>query len=457
MSTVWLRDPLAVHLGRDIDPTSAGRGLVIDTDSGTILELVAAGEEPAGGERSVDEVFDAGEHVITPGLINTHHHFYQTLTRAWAPVADKPLFDWLINLYPVWARLTPKALELATTVAMAELLESGCTTAADHHYLFPTGMDEAIDVQVDVVRRLGMRALLTRGSMSLGVDDGGLPPQSTVQDAEVILADSRRLVETYHERGEGAQVQIGLAPCSPFSVTTELMRDSAVLAEELDVRLHTHLAETLDEEEFCKERFGLRTVDYLESVGWLNERAWIAHGIHFDTEEIARLGAAGASVAHCPTSNMRLASGIARAVELEDAGVNVGLGVDGSASNDASNLIREVRQALYLQRLRYGSAEVTCARVLDWATRGSAAALGRDDIGRIEVGKQADLALFRLDGLAFSGSHDPIPALVLCGAEKADRVMVAGAWRVLDGHAVGLDKEALIAAHREEARRLVAG
>ena len=461
-STVWLRDPLAVHLGRDIDPQAAARGIVIDAESGAIVELVPTGKEPTGGEQAVAEVVDASQHVITAGLINTHHHFYQTLTRAWAPVADLPLFGWLTNLYPVWARLTPKALELATTVAMAELLESGCTTAADHHYLFPTGMDDAIDIQVGVVKQLGMRAMLTRGSMSLGEKDGGLPPQQTVQDADVILADSRRLVQRYHERGAGAQIQIGFAPCSPFSVTTELMRDSAILANELDVRLHTHLAETLDEEEFCRERFGLRTVDYLESVGWLNDRTWLAHGVHFDDEEITRLGEAGVSVAHCPTSNMRLASGIARAVELENAGVNVGLGVDGSASNDASNLIREVRQALYIQRLRYGSEDVTCARVLDWATQGSAAALGRDDIGRIEVGKQADLAMFRLDGLAFSGSHDPIPALVLCGAEKADRVMIAGQWRVLDGNAIGvdgeaLDKQALIAAHQEEARKLVAG
>ncbi|WP_209324488.1 8-oxoguanine deaminase [Brevibacterium renqingii] len=474
---LWLKDPLAVHLGAGVDPAAAARGIVIDRDSGIIVELVPAGGEPSGSDATGGDsaggaqtaraaqaitVVDASAHVITPGLVNTHHHFYQTLTRAWAPVADMPLFGWLINLYPVWVRLTPKALELATTVAMAELLESGCTTAADHHYLFPTGMDEAIDVQVEVVRRLGMRAMLTRGSMSLGEKDGGLPPQRTVQDAEVILADSRRLVEAYHERDEGAQVQIAFAPCSPFSVTTELMRESAVLAEELDVRLHTHLAETIDEEDFCRERFGLRTVDYLESVGWLGDRAWLAHGVHFDDDEVRRLGEAGVSVAHCPTSNMRLASGIARAVELEDAGVNVGLGVDGSASNDASNIIREVRQALYIQRLRYGAEAVTCARVLDWATKGSAAALGRDDIGTIEVGRQADLAMFRLDGLSFSGSHDPIPALVLCGAEKADRVMVGGRWRVVDGHAIGadgveLDKEALIAAHQEEARRLVAG
>lgn len=278
-STLWLRDPLAVHRGAGIDPRRAVRGIV-----------------------------DASAHVITPGLINTHHHFYQTLPRAWAPVADLPLFGWLTNLYRVWARLTPRALELATTVAMAELLGADCTTAADHHYLFPTGSDDAIDIQVDVVRRLGMRAMLTRGSMSLGEKDAGLPPQQTVQDADVSLADSRRLVETYHERGAGAQTQIGLAPCSPFSVTTELMRDSAILTEELDVRLHTHLAETLDEEDFCQERFGGRTVDYLESVGELNDRAWLAHGVHFDDEEISRLGAAGASVAHCPSSNMRLAS-----------------------------------------------------------------------------------------------------------------------------------------------------
>lgn len=451
MATIWLRDPLAVHLGRGVDPATAARGIVVDTERGTIIELVAAGAEP-----DVDEVFDAREHVITPGLINTHHHFYQTLTRAWAPVADLPLFGWLVNLYPVWARLTPRALELATTVAMAELLESGCTTAADHHYLFPTGMDDAIDIQVEVTRALGMRAMLTRGSMSLGEEDGGLPPQQTVQDADVILADSERLVNQYHERGDGAMVQIGLAPCSPFSVTTELMADSAELARSLDVRLHTHLAETLDEEDFCRERFGLRTVDYLESVGWLTDRTWLAHGVHFDDDEISRLGAAGTAVAHCPTSNMRLASGIARAVELEDAGVPLGLGVDGSASNDASNLIREVRQALYVQRLRYGSEQVTSARVLDWATSGSAAALGRDDIGRIAPGLQADLAMFRLDGLAFSGSHDPLTALVLCGAERADRVMIGGKWRVQDGRVTGLDYERLIAAHREEARKIVA-
>ncbi|WP_324649761.1 8-oxoguanine deaminase [Georgenia sp. H159] len=443
----WIRSPLAV-----LTPGEDARGGIV-VEGGRIIELLADGAEPA---TPCEEVVDAREHVVIPGLINTHHHFYQTLTRAWGPVASVELFPWLTNLYPVWARLTPRDLELATTVALAELLLSGCTTAADHHYLFPGGLDDAIDVQVSVARRLGMRAHLTRGSMSLGQDDGGLPPQSVVQAADTILADSRRLVETYHERGEGAQIQVALAPCSPFSVTREIMRDSAVLAEELDVRLHTHLAETLDEEDFCLQMFGMRTVDYLESVGWLGDRAWLAHGIHFDDGEIARLGAAGTAVAHCPTSNMRLASGTCRVLELEEAGVPVGIGVDGSASNDSSNMIEEVRQALYIQRLRYGAAAVTPEQALGWATRGSARALGREDLGEIAVGKQADLALFRLDGLRFSGSHDPLSALLLCGADAADRVMVAGQWRVVDGAIPGLDVEALVAEHSTAARRMVA-
>jgi 8-oxoguanine deaminase len=446
-SRIWLKNPRAVFTANDLD---AAGGVVVE--GAEIVELVGAGGEP---ELPYDETFDAGRHVVTPGLVNTHHHFYQTLTRAWAPVVNTPLFPWLKNLYPVWARLGPRDLELATTVALAELLLSGCTTAADHHYLFPSGLDDAIDIQVDVVRRLGVRALLTRGSMTLGEADGGLPPQSTVQDPDVILADSERLIAAYHERGAGAFVQIGLAPCSPFSVTRSIMRDSARLAEQHDVRLHTHLAETIDEEAFCLEMFGLRTVDYLESVGWLSARTWLGHGIHFNDEEVARLGAAGTAVAHCPSSNMRLASGIARAVELEDAGAPVGIGVDGSASNDASNLILEARQALYLQRLRYGAELVTPERALGWATRGSARALGRDDLGEIAPGRQADLALFRLDGLRFSGSHDPLSALLLCGADRADRVMVGGRWRVLDGEIVGLDTERLIMQHSEAARRLI--
>ncbi|HAG60942.1 MAG TPA: 8-oxoguanine deaminase, partial [Arthrobacter bacterium] len=282
------------------------------------------------------------------------------------------------------------------------------------------------------------------------------PPQSTVQRPEIILADSERLISKYHERGDGAVIQIALAPCSPFSVTKEIMAESAALAERHDVRLHTHLAETIDEEDFCQSMFGLRPVDYLESVGWLGNRTWLGHGIHFNDDEIARLGAAGTAVAHCPTSNMRLASGTARVLELEAAGVPVGLGVDGSASNDASNMILEARQALYLQRLRYG-ADVPVERALGWATRGSAAVLGRSDIGQLAPGLQADLAMFTPDALRFSGSHDPVAALLLCGADRADRVMVGGQWRVVDGQIPGLDVAGLIAEHSAAARKLVAG
>jgi 8-oxoguanine deaminase len=443
----WLKNPLAVFTANDLD---AAGGLVIA--DGLIEQVLAPGERPA---QACQQVFDAREHVLLPGLINTHHHFYQTLTRAWAPVVNEPLFPWLTTLYPVWARLTPAQLALASKVALAELLLSGCTTAADHHYLFPDGLEHAIDVQVQSVRELGMRALLTRGSMSLGEDDGGLPPQQTVQQGAVILDDSQRLIERYHQRGAGAQIQIALAPCSPFSVTPEIMRASAAMAERFDVRLHTHLAETLDEEAFCLQRFGLRTVDYLDSVGWLGPRTWLAHGIHFNPEEITRLGAAGTGICHCPTSNMRLASGICPTLDLAAAGVTIGLGVDGSASNDASNMLLEARQALYLQRLRYGARDITPQRVLGWATRGSAHLLGRDDIGEIAVGKQADLALFKLDELRFSGSHDPISALLLCGAERADRVMVGGQWRVVDGQVEGLDVRQLIADHTQAARQLL--
>ncbi|PZR39310.1 MAG: 8-oxoguanine deaminase [Ectopseudomonas oleovorans] len=430
---IWIKNPLAIFTANDLD---ASGGLVIE--DGRITEVLGAGQQPS---TPCKQTFDAREHVLLPGLINTHHHFYQTLTRAWAPVVNQPLFPWLKTLYPVWARLTPEKLALASKVALAELLLSGCSTAADHHYLFPGGLENAIDVQVEAVRELGMRAMLTRGSMSLGEADGGLPPQQTVQQGEVILADSQRLIGQYHQRGDGAQIQIALAPCSPFSVTQEIMRQSAELAEELDVRLHTHLAETLDEEDFCLQRFGLRTVDYLDSVGWLGPRTWLAHGIHFNPDEIARLGAAGTGICHCPSSNMRLASGICPSVELEAAGAPLGLGVDGSASNDTSNMILEARQAL----------------VLGWASKGSAKLLGRSDIGELAVGKQADLALFKLDELRFSGSHDPLSALLLCGADRTDRVMIGGNWRVIDGQIEGLDVAQLIANHRQAARELING
>ena len=442
-ATIWFKNPLAIYA-----KNSKG-GVVIKGQE--IIELVASGKTPLS---QIDEVYDASKSVVLPGLINTHHHFYQTLTRAYPEALNKELFPWLKSLYKVWAHIQPEMLAVSTELALSELLLSGCTTASDHHYLFPDQLENAIDIQVEQAQNLGMRVVLTRGSMSLGEKDGGLPPQSVVQTKERILSDSERLIKSYHNYDEGAMTQIALAPCSPFSVTTELMQDTAELAEQYDVRLHTHLAETIDEENFCLEKFGLRTVDYLESVGWLSERTWLAHGIHFNQGEIQKLGQAGVGICHCPSSNMMLASGICRILELEEAGSSVGLGVDGSASNDGSNMIAELRQGMYLQRLRYGASNISHEHAYNWASTGSAKLLGRDDIGEIAVGKQADLALFKLDELRFSGSHDPLAALLLCGAQRADRVMVAGKWRVVDGKIVDRDEVELIHRHSDAAKKL---
>lgn len=441
---LWICEPMAI-LAED-----AGGGVVVEGDR--LAECVPRGAQPSG---PVDEVFDASEHVVLPGLVNLHHHFFQTLTRACPPALDKPLFPWLESLYPVWAGLRPEDLALAARVALVELLRSGCTTVSDHHYLFPAGLDEAIDIEVAAVRELGMRAVLTRGSMSLSVEDGGLPPRSVVQTEEAIMADSERLLSRYHERGDGAMLGIALAPCSPFSVSAELMRESAALARREGALLHTHLAETEDETAWCLAHTGRRPVDYLEELDWLGDDVWVAHGIHFSATEIERLGRAGVGVSHCPSSNMVLASGHCRTLELEAAGSPVGLGVDGSASNDASNLIGEARQALLLQRLHYGAGRVGHREALRWAAEGGARCLGRSDIGRIAPGLQADLALFRLDEPRFAGAGDPLAALLLCGAQQADRVMVAGSWRLIDGEVPGLDLPALLAAQRAAARGLL--
>ena len=343
---------------------------------------------------------------------------------------------------------------MAVTVALAELLLSGCTTTTDHHYVFPRGLEDAIDIEVSVARRLGIRAVLTRGSMDLSVRDGGLPPDSVVQDADTILADSERLIGRYHDPAPHAALQIGLAPCSPFSVTTRLMRETAALAERAGVKLHTHLAETEDEAAFCASRFGCSPLDYLEDCGWMRPGTWLAHGIHFSGAEIARLGRAGVGVTHCPCSNQILASGTCPACALEAAGVAVGLGVDGSASNNASNMMQEVRAAFLLQRHMNGIAAVSHRDALRWATTGSADCIGRPELGRIEVGAAADLALFTLEELRFSGALDPIAALVVAGAHRADRVMVGGRWVVVDGAIPGLDVAALVARHGAAARAL---
>ncbi len=436
---LWIKTPLAIFA------EGAAGGVVVE--DGRIVELVGAAPSAP-----VDEIFDASRHVVLPGLVNAHHHFYQTLTRAHPAAINKELFPWLQALYPLWARLKPAHLKVAAKLALTELLLSGCTTAADHHYVYPKGLEEAVDIEAEAARETGVRMTITRGSMNLSQKDGGLPPDSVVQTSDEILADSERVLKLFHDPKPGAQIRIALAPCSPFSIDKSLMVETAKLAETYDCQLHTHLCETQDEERFCLEMYGQRPVDLLEETGWLTRRTWLAHGVHFNDEEIGRLGRAGVGVGHCAASNMVLASGICRTCELERAGAAVGLGVDGSASNDSSNMMEAVRHALMIGRLRYGASAITHLDVLRWGTEGSARCLGRDDIGKIEVGRQADLALFTLDEPRFSGGHDPLATLVLCGAHRADRVMIGGAWKMIDGQPVGVDLQKLIADHTQAAR-----
>jgi len=442
----WIKQPLAILA------EGAGGGLVVE--NGKIVELVATGKAPAA---PVDQTYDASRHVVLPGLINTHHHFFQTLTRAHPAAINKELFPWLKALYPIWAKnVTPDAFRMATRLALTELMLSGCTASSDHQYLFPVGLEDAMDIQAVEAARVGIRMTLNRGSMNLSEKDGGLPPDSVVQDEDTILADCERALNRYHDVSEGAMLQVALAPCAPFTVTKRLMVDSVGLAEKHNCRLHTHLGETRDENEYCLEHFECRPVDYLEECGWLSDRVWLAHGIHFTDGEVKHLGRHGVGICHCPTSNMVLASGQCRTKELEAAGSPVGLGVDGSASNDSSNLMESARHALMIGRLTYDAAAVTHFDVLRWATEGSARCIGRDDIGAIAVGKQADLAMFTLDELRFSGAGDPLAALVLCGAHAADRVMIAGKWTVEDGQPVGIDVARLRHEHGEAAKAFLA-
>ncbi len=438
----WIKDPLAILAD------GATRGVVVE--DGRIAELVALGAEPPV------RTFDASRHVVIPGLVNTHHHMFQTLTRAHPAAINKELFAWLDTLLPIWAKnLNPDNFRLATRLALTELLMSGCTTVSDHQYLYTPGLESAIDVQAEEADALGLRITLTRGSLNLTIAEGGNAVPASVQDTDAILADCERVVARWHDRRDGAMTQVALAPCAPFNVTRHLMIETAALAERCDCRLHTHLAETRDEIDYCLEKYSCRPVDYLEEVGWMNERVWVAHGIHFNDEEVKRLGRARVGVCHCPTSNMVLASGQCRTRELEAAGSPVGLGVDGSASNDNSNLIEGVRHALMINRLTYDAASVTHLDALHWATAGSARCLGRSDIGSIAPGKQADLAFYRLDELRFSGAGDPLAALVLCGAHAADRVMIKGEWRLVGGTPPGVDVARLRAEHGEAAKRFL--
>jgi cytosine/adenosine deaminase-related metal-dependent hydrolase len=418
--------------------------------------IVALGEgSPPPGP--FDEVIDGRDRAMIPGMVNTHHHLYQTLFRAVPGAQDKELFDWLLHLYERWRLIDEDAVHVSTAVGCMELLLSGCTTTTDHLYLFPRGRRNLIDITIEAAREVGIRFHPTRGSMSLSREEGGLPPPDVVQTEEEILADSERLIRERHDPSFGAMVRIALAPCSPFSVTPKLMRDTAALAREHGVLLHTHLAETLDEERYCLDRFGMRPVEYLEEVGWLAPDVWLAHLVHVSREDIVRLAKAGIGMAHCPSSNMLLGSGIAPVPEMLSAGVNVGLAVDGAASNDTSNMIREARQAMLLSRVRYGAEAMSARTALRLATAGGAQVLHREgELGSIEPGKCADLALFDLSALAFAGAADPVAALVHCGAQYADLVMVNGEIRVRGGELVDARLYRYVPRQRALAARLVA-
>ena len=411
-----------------------------------------------------DEVLDLTGHVVLPGLVNTHHHFYQTLTRAVPAAQDANLFNWLKTLYPIWARLTPDDIFTSTQTALAELALSGCTTASDHLYLFPNA--SKLDDEIAAASEIGLRIHAARGSMSLGESKGGLPPDSVVDDEDSILKDSQRLIQKYHDPKPGSMVQIVLAPCSPFSVTGELMKQSAKLAREYNVHLHTHLAETEDEEHFCLQQFGHRPVGYMQEVDWVGDDVWFAHAVWVNDEEIQVFARHNCGVAHCPTSNMRLASGIAPIKQYRQAGVNVGLGVDGSASNDGSHLLAEVRNAMLLSRVKEGITGyslsddpnrklMTAREAIYLGTRGGAAVLGRKDIGSLEIGKCADFFAIQLDKLGFAGMHDPVSAVVFGQPVKADYTVVGGKFVVKEGQLVTVDEHKLAERHNKAAKRLL--
>jgi cytosine/adenosine deaminase-related metal-dependent hydrolase len=407
---------------------------------------------------SADRVVDARGMVVLPGLINTHHHFCQTLTRAMPGAQDAVLFDWLRRLYPLWANITPEAVYVATKVAIAELMLSGCTTSSDHTYLWPNGA--RLDDQLRAAEEMGFRFHAARGSMSVGQSKGGLPPDRVVEDEAEILRDTRRLIEQYHDPARFAMRRIAVAPCSPFTVSTDLMRESAALARAYGVHLHTHLAETLDEERFCQRVFGKRPAELIEDLGWTGPDVWHAHVVHLSEAEAERLGRSRTGAAHCPSSNMRLASGVAPIPALLRCGARVGLGVDGSASNDGGHLLAEARQAMLLQRVaRLDPAALSATEALRLATRGGADALGRDDVGHLAPGMAADLIGYRIDTLPMAGAavHDPLAALVFCQPPSVDLSLIDGVVQIEHGRFVDLDLVGLVERHNAIARALVRG
>ncbi len=417
----------------------------IRIDDGFVTE-VGAGTPPGEAE-------DLAGAVVTPALVNTHHHLFQTLTRARAQEAD--LFTWLKELYPVWARLDAEAEYAAARAGLAELALSGCGTVFDHHYVFPEGEEGLIEAELAAARELGVRLVASRGSMDLGESKGGLPPDGLVEELDAVLADTERLAGL-HEDGPGARVQLAVAPCSPFSVTGRLMTESAELARRLRLPLHTHLAETVEEEAYCREVYGCRPAEYLEQLGWLAGDVWCAHCVHLDAADIGKFGETGTGIAHCPTSNLRLGAGVAPVRQLVDAGVRVGLGVDGSASNERGDLLYDVKQALLIARGRGGPAALSAREALRIATRGSASLLARGDLGAIEPGRCADLAVWRTDGLELGGADDPVAGLVLSAPHRVDRLLVGGEDVVRDGRLVRASEEEIAGAHRVQARRFAA-
>jgi cytosine/adenosine deaminase-related metal-dependent hydrolase len=427
----------------------AGGSILIEEG---VIRWVDAGAPPAARLAGA-EVLDGRGCVAIPGLVNAHHHLYQTLTRARAQ--DHGLFGWLTELYPVWAGLDAEWVRVAAAAGLAELALSGCSTSTDHHYIFPAGVSDVLEAEIDAARGIGVRFHPCRGSMDLGASDGGLPPDELVQDADSILAETERAVRAFHDPSPGAMLRIAIAPCSPFSASGRLMQESAQLARQLRVRLHTHIAETADEEAFCLERFGCRPVELLERLGFLGDDVWLAHGVHLSGDDIRKVAATGTSLAHCPTSNLRLGSGTAPIRELLDAGVPVGLGVDGSASNDGGHLLGEVRQALLVARGRGGPSAMGAREALRLGTRGGAMCLGRDDLGSIEPGKRADVALFDLSGLASAGVEaDPIAGIVLAWPQRVRHLLVEGKFVVRDWALATADEATLAAEAHRMARRI---
>ncbi|VVE10002.1 8-oxoguanine deaminase [Pandoraea anhela] len=402
---------------------------------------------------TADEVLDLSGHVVIPGLVNTHHHMYQSLTRAIPAAQDGELFNWLTNLYPVWANLTPEMIRVSTKTAMAELLLSGCTTSSDHLYIYPNGCK--LDDSIEAAAEIGMRFHASRGSMSVGQSQGGLPPDRVVEREADILKDTQRLIETYHDEGRYAMLRVVVAPCSPFSVSRDLMRESAAMARHYGVSLHTHLAENVNDIAYSREMFGMTPAEYAQDLGWVGRDVWHAHCVQLDDAGIARFARTGTGVAHCPCSNMRLASGIAPIRRMRDAGVPVGLGVDGSASNDAASMINEARQALLLQRVGFGPSAMTAREALEIATVGGARVLGRDDIGALAEGMAADFVAFDTRGVGMAGGlHDPVAALVFCNPGQAAYSVVNGRVVVRQGRLETLDLPALVTRHNALARQL---